>query len=252
MTTQNSTTLTETQIAALAALEWGEIENCYHDDDEIAAKRPSWEADAAAWTALRDSLADANATPADRAGILAEMASLESDWGDDPSTRQAREIVRGAPGLYTELSRAQEEACERAGAEIARGWIKKGSADPAYQIEAVADAEHLFAAYTAAGGEDDFGDRAGIFAAGLRGYQEAIKDAGIVRCECGNADVGGEPCAWTGPEDETVAVRYVPRQHRGTAEAARTWAGVEVLLSLHPDCAELLREDSPDWTVIEG
>jgi transcriptional regulator with XRE-family HTH domain len=78
---------------------------------------------------------------------------------------------------------------------------------------------------------------------------EAALDAAgaeIVECECG--EWSGEACAWFGPRSETVRVRYVPGQWRGTAEAAGTWRGVAAAMRVSPECAERIAEHDPDWT----
>lgn len=64
-------------------------------------------------------------------------------------------------------------------------------------------------------------------------------------CECGDMD-GGEPCRGVVDED-AVRVRYLPREHRPSADAL----GAETLAArvywttytLHPECAEVVL----DW-----
>lgn len=67
-----------------------------------------------------------------------------------------------------------------------------------------------------------------------------------VLCECGAWS--GEACSWFGPRSETVRVRYVPGQWRGTAEAAGTWRGVAETIRVSPECADLMLEVDPRWT----
>lgn len=72
----------------------------------------------------------------------------------------------------------------------------------------------------------------------------------IVKCECG--DWSGEFCPWSGPKRETVLVRFVPGQYRGTASALGGGIehGLAQTLRVHENCAEWMRDHDPEWVVI--
>lgn len=77
-----------------------------------------------------------------------------------------------------------------------------------------------------------------------------VVDTACVKCECG--DWSGEPCPWSGPRDETVLVRYVPGQYRGTAHAlgGGIGHGLAQTLRVHENCAEWMRDHDPEWVEI--
>ena len=72
--------------------------------------------------------------------------------------------------------------------------------------------------------------------------------AGWCRCQCG--EWSGEACIWVGPRSETVRVRYVPREHRDTAEAAGTWAGVAETVRVERECGESMVEHDAQWVEV--
>lgn len=80
-----------------------------------------------------------------------------------------------------------------------------------------------------------------------------------VPCQCG--DITGEQCQWSGPISETVVVEYVPRDLRGTAEAAGSWAGLsaqarvesgtclDVVTHIYDDEGDMTDEPDP-WVLV--
>lgn len=73
-------------------------------------------------------------------------------------------------------------------------------------------------------------------------------EAGATPCECGEAT--GVQCEWTGPEDETIVVEWMPHHLRASHEAAGNW-GVYPLngairLRVHPECADRIMSDEEE------
>ncbi len=76
----------------------------------------------------------------------------------------------------------------------------------------------------------------------------------VVHCECGEAT--GERCEWSGPESETVVVKWMPPQHRASHAAAGGHGAFPhngaKRFRAQERCAESLVEHDGDWAEVVG
>ena len=76
---------------AAEAVEWGDVED-YYPDDEAEERREDWDSDGRAWAeAIREAL-DATTLAAQREA-LADAAQIEREWGDCPATDRVARIL---------------------------------------------------------------------------------------------------------------------------------------------------------------
>lgn len=82
-------------LKAIEALDFGEVEDYYHDEREIRAKREAWNDSKEEWKDAREALLDATKR-AEVEEALVRMSDAEAEWGDDPTTTDARRILTRA------------------------------------------------------------------------------------------------------------------------------------------------------------
>lgn len=84
--------LTSEQRAAVEAVSFGEIDDYYTDEAEIADKRDAWDASAAAWAEAIAAMLESESRE-EAAKHLKEASRIEYEWGCDPSTAEVAGIV---------------------------------------------------------------------------------------------------------------------------------------------------------------
>jgi hypothetical protein len=84
--------ITPEQDAQILAIDFGEIEDYYSDDDEIEAKREAWDSASDSWDTAVADLRVSTSTKETKQH-LATMSRIEDDWGDDPATQRIRQIL---------------------------------------------------------------------------------------------------------------------------------------------------------------
>ncbi len=122
-------------VKSAKSVEFGDIEDYFVDEDEIARKRDAWDSSTAAWdTAIADAISAAMACNVEGCrGYLAEADAVEQPWGATPSTDR----VRAAIGLPDPLDGDAIEdavnrwhvppACQGQMVEVAYGGDRAGT-----------------------------------------------------------------------------------------------------------------------------